>query len=228
MLARVTGKLIEKQPTTLTLSTVQLESGFAFEVTVPDRNTYRELELSTFLTLYTFLQIRAEQGDVHLFGFLSEFEKQVFLKLISVDHVGPKLAMQILTSIEPAELVQAIQTENRERLTKISGVGKKTVERILLELTPKIHALLTTGINVPIEENSKATTTNSGLSIRQQLIDALASLGYRPAEIESFVNDSIKKSSEAGGPANLRDQIAYCLRKIGQAKMQGQIHSNNP
>lgn len=117
-----------------------------------------------------------EGQAIELYGFLSRLEEELFLLLTSVSHVGPKLAITVLSGLEPAELALAIARGEIARLTRIHGVGKKTAERLVVELKDKVQ---------PLSLEAKAQGPAPGeWTTRNDLISALVNLGYKPAQAE--------------------------------------------
>lgn len=114
-----------------------------------------------------------------LYGFLGRAEEDLFLLLTSVSHVGPKLALSVLSGLEVGELTASIARGDVPRLTKIHGVGKKTAERLVLELKEKVKLLVLDG--AVTNEKGKQTKTSTGLS---DLVSALVNLGYKEAQAE--------------------------------------------
>jgi Holliday junction DNA helicase RuvA len=134
---------------------------------------------------------------IALYGFASSLEQELFERLISISGIGPKLALAVLSGIDPAELVRAIRTQDVARLTRIPGVGKKTAERIGLELKDRMpHAAPTPGAEV------EAATPEDAL--REDLLSALANLGYQRASVEKAVEAALKKDPDASFEGALR------------------------
>ena len=125
-----------------------------------------------------FIHTVVREDALDLYGFLSKAEEELFLLLTSVSHVGPKLAINVLSGLEVEELTAAIAKGDVARLTKIHGVGKKTAERLVLELKEKVKLLVLDG--VPSSKN-KALKPASATS---DLISALVNLGYKEAQAE--------------------------------------------
>ena len=128
------------------------------------------------VSLQAYLVVREDALD--LYGFLSRAEEELFLLLTSVSHVGPKLAINVLSGLEVEELTAAIAKGDVARLTKIHGVGKKTAERLVLELKEKVKLLVLDGVP------SGKTKTSKPASAMSDLISALVNLGYKEAQAE--------------------------------------------
>jgi Holliday junction DNA helicase RuvA len=140
-----------------------------------------------------------------LFGFLNGVEEAMFTLLTSVSHVGPRLAMTVLSGLEVDELVVALERGEVARLTRIHGVGRKTAERLVLELREKVKVLprsTPAAAARPLEEGARA-----------DLVSALANLGYRPAQAEAAADAALDKL----GPAELEALLREALRTLRTA-----------
>ncbi len=167
MIEYVQGKLADKKPTQAVVDINGL--GYQLMISV---NTFDGLPaIGESVSLKTYLHVR--EDAMQLFGFADEVERTVFLGLISVSGVGPKLAQGILSGIRVSELIDALRKEDVARLPKISGVGKKTAQRLVIELKEKFAHL---GIMQPdaTEEAQRPTFT----AIEEEVLMAMISLGY--------------------------------------------------
>lgn len=180
MISYITGKILNKQNQKLTILT---GSGVGYEVMVMPL-FYLDLEEGAEVGLHTYLAVRENALD--LFGFQNLEEKDLFLKFLSVSGVGPKTAMHLLSLGTVAEISSAIGRGDVEYLTKVSGVGKKTAERIVVELKSKLQ-------NSEFRIQNGEVGENLG-----EVIDALVSLGYSKEEARMIVKglDSKGKTSE--------------------------------
>ena len=171
MIGRLTGKLVLKQPPLLLLDV----GGVGYEIEAPMSTFYKLPPTGEMLTLQTHLTVRE---DAHLlFGFGSAAEKDLFRALIKLSGVGPKLALSVLSGMSVEEFWITVRAQDVVRLTKIPGVGKKTAERLVLEMRDKSGAPAEAGI---------PGTPSGAASPLQEARSALASLGYKPAEIERY------------------------------------------
>jgi len=142
MIGRLSGTLVEKNPPQILLDV----QGVAYEVDVPMSTFYNLPILGERVTLFTHLVVRE---DAHLlFGFGSESERRAFRQLIKISGIGARTALSVLSGLSVAELAQAVTSQESGRLTKIPGIGKKTAERLLLELKDKLRVELTTAFVV--------------------------------------------------------------------------------
>ncbi len=139
------------------------------------------------------------EDALELFGFLTPVEEAMFTLLTSVSHVGPRLAMTVLSGLEVDELVLALERGEVARLTRIHGVGRKTAERLVLELKDKVKVLPRA---VP---GPRAVAKDEGA--RADLVSALANLGYRPAQAEAAAEAALEKLGAAELEALLREAL---------------------
>jgi Holliday junction DNA helicase RuvA len=200
MIASLTGILKSKSPTEIVIDV----SGVGYSVTIP-LSTYETLgELDSNVTLLTHLQVR--EDALQLYGFASSQERFLFKLLITVNGIGPKIAQGILSGISVADLKQHIEHENISALTAIPGVGRKTAERLLIELRDKI---------------SKIESSPSGLNklqddendLRQEALLALTSLGYNRQFAEKALRQVFMETK--GETLSLQDLIKRALRTTG-------------
>jgi len=165
MIGRLTGILLEKNPPQLTLDV----HGVAYEVDVPMSTFYNLPATGERVTLYTHLVVRE---DAHLlYGFGSDNERRAFRQLVKISGIGARTALSVLSGLSVAELAQAVTMQDTGRLTKIPGIGKKTAERLLLELKDKLAADVTTSVGV-----------HRAAPVMNDVLNALAALGYSDKE----------------------------------------------
>ncbi len=203
MIAHITGKLIQKQPNTVIVDV----GGVGYELTVPLSTFYVLGEAGSEVSLRAHTYVR--EDALQLFGFRTEREKRLFLLLITVSGVGPKLAITALSGMSAEELIHAIRTENLARLVGIPGVGKKTAERILVELKDKVVKL----VSPEMEEQLKAGAAASGDTMRDDVISALVNLGYQRAAAEKAVASVIREKPEASFEIALKQTLARLARQ---------------
>ena len=175
MIGFLRGIIVKKQPPLLLLDV----QGVGYEVEAPMTTFYALPEIETEIEIFTHLVVRE---DAHLlFGFATENERHLFRTLIKVNGVGAKMALTILSGIEADEFAQCIQNNDAVRLTKLPGVGKKTAERLIVEMRDRLDGLPTTSIrsgkNIPDINNDPVN----------EAVSALISLGYKPPEASRYV-----------------------------------------
>ena len=165
MIGRLSGVLLEKNPPQVMLEV----QGVGYEIDVPMSTFYNLPAVGERVTLFTHLIVRE---DAHLlFGFASEAERRAFRQLLKISGVGARTALSLLSGMSVADLMQAVAAQEAGRLIKIPGIGKKTAERLLLELKDKLGAEFATGVAV----NRAAPETSD-------VLNALLSLGYSEKE----------------------------------------------
>ena len=181
MIGRLQGMVIEKQPPEILLDV----QGVGYELLLPMTSFYSLPEINEQVTLFTHLVVRE---DAHLlFGFATKQDRTLFRELIKTNGVGPKLALAILSAMRVDEFVFAIEREELSKLVKIPGVGKKTAERLLVELKGKFSN---------VKKADFFVTEQSGIFSQQETyqdnpqddaIAALVALGYKPLDAEKMV-----------------------------------------
>lgn len=180
MIELLHGKVAVKHPTFVVIEC----AGVGYGVQVSARTGELIPEAGNEITLLTHLIVR--EDAMILFGFIDEQEKELFLKMIEVNGVGPKMAQRILSSVSPSDLLSMIAREDKASLSKIKGVGKKTVEQLVLSLKDKATALAATG---------DAAETIVLSSAEQEAILALHTLGVK----DQPAKDAVKKAVEILG-----------------------------
>lgn len=193
MIGRLTGVLLEKNPPQILLDV----QGVAYELDVPMSTFYNLPVLHEKVVLHTQLIVRE---DAHLlYGFGSLDERTAFRQLLKISGVGPRLALSVLSGLSLADLADAVARRESGRLTKIPGVGKKTAERLLLELQGKFVATGT-------DANQGAVAPSSGSDI----INALLALGYNEKEADWA-------AKQLPGNSNVSDGIRQALKLLSKS-----------
>jgi Holliday junction DNA helicase RuvA len=194
MIGRIAGTLLEKNPPEVLVQA----GGVGYEINVPMSTFYNLPAVGQAVTLLTHLVVRE---DAHqLFGFLTAAERQAFRQLIRIAGVGSRTALAVLSGLSVGELAQAVALQESGRLTKIPGIGKKTAERLLLELKGKLGAALegVAGGAAPAAEGST------------DVLRALLALGYSEKEAAAAV-----RQLPAG--AGVSDGIRMALKSLAKA-----------
>jgi Holliday junction DNA helicase RuvA len=182
MIAYLSGKLFIKS----TNSAIVDIGGVGYEVQIP-LSTYYELgEVGAAVSLYVHTHVR--EDALQLYGFRTTLEKELFLRLMSVNGVGPKLALAILSGLSGDDLVRAIVAGNLVQLTGIPGVGRKIAERLIIELRDKLKTL-------PSGEVA-ADAPAGELSLKSDVVSALVNLGWQQALAEKAVNATLKEEQQ--------------------------------
>ncbi|OQX15955.1 MAG: Holliday junction branch migration protein RuvA [Thiothrix lacustris] len=176
MIGLLRGKLLIKQPPDLLLDV----NGVGYEVQASMTTFYELPELHQDVTLYTHFVVR-EDAQL-LYGFSSQTERELFRHLLKVNGVGPKMALAIVSGMSPVEFNQVIHAADIARLSRIPGVGKKTAERLVIELRdrlPKAEATSNTGVAI--------SSPLPSVSVSDEAVNALLALGYKPAQASQMI-----------------------------------------
>ncbi len=194
MIAQLAGVLAHKSPEELVVDV----HGVGYQVLVSLNCFYRLPEPGDVVRLLIHTQVR--EDSLQLYGFLDRSEKELFLMLLGVAGIGPRLALNILSGTPTPELVDALDRGDVARLVAIPGVGKKTAERLIVELRDKVARMRAVR---PVEETRGASAAEG------EAVSALVNLGYRRGDAERAV-----KAAAAAGAADLEDLIRHALRKV--------------
>ena len=200
MIAHLRGRILEKQPTRVVVDV----SGVGYDVAVPLSTFYGLGEPGGEVALRVHTHVR--EDALALYGFATALELDLFNRLISISGIGPKLALAVLSGIEPPDLVAAIERGDVARLTAIPGVGKKTSERIVLELRdrlPRAHPAVA----------ALGGGGTDGLIVRDDLLSALMNLGYHRPLAEKAVDAALKA---VGREAGFELTLKQALREVAK------------
>jgi len=180
MIGRIHGKILEKQPPQLLIDV----QGVGYEVDAPMSTFYQLPNLGELVTLHTHLVVRE---DAHLlFGFASLAERSLFRTLIKISGVGARLALTILSGMNANEFIACVQDNDAAALVRLPGVGKKTAERLIIELRDKLKDQIPDASNMPASAGVSSATAFTG-SPSGDAVSALISLGYKPQEASRMV-----------------------------------------
>ena len=193
MIGRLSGMLLEKNPPQIVVET----GGVGYELDVPMSTFYNLPATGARVTLYTHLLVRE---DAHLlYGFGTQAERRAFRQLLKISGIGARTALAVLSGLSVAELAEAVTMQESGRLVKIPGIGKKTAERLLLELKDKLGAEIATGVAV-----------NRPAAASSDVLRALLGLGY--SEKEAL--HAVKQLPEG---ASVSDGIRQALKLLAKA-----------
>jgi Holliday junction DNA helicase RuvA len=192
------GTIVEKTPGRAIVDV----NGVGYDVLVPLSTFYVLGDAGVAATLRIHTHVR--EDVIALYGFATALEQDLFERLIAISGVGPKLALAVLSGIEPAELIRAVRTHDVARLTAIPGIGKKTAERIALELKDRLPAAAAAGQTPPAAEPED--------ELRADLLSALLNLGYQRQPAEKAIEKAMKEKPDAGLEQALRATLRVLVR----------------
>jgi Holliday junction DNA helicase RuvA len=190
MIAHLSGTLFSKNANTLILDV----GGVGYEVTIP-LSTFYDLEeagASVALRIYTHVR----EDALQLYGFKTARERELFLRLISVSGIGPKLGITMLSGMSADEIIASIRTNNLARLTSIPGIGRKTAERLVVELRDKVALLSSPALEEQFGEKPGEPVVTDEEAVRSDALSALVNLEYPRAAAEKAVTAAIREGGE--------------------------------
>jgi len=194
MIAHLRGRLLRKAPQAVVIDV----GGVGYRASIPVSTFYRLGEEGSEVSLRIHTHVR--EDTLALFGFASAAEHELFERLIDVAGVGPRLALNILSGIEADDLVEALRSSDVARLVRIPGVGRKTAERLVVELKDKM----------PVTAASSGQTVSTALTPKDDLLSALANLGYSRGEAERGVDRALRDD----GTGRFEDLLRRALQVV--------------
>lgn len=205
MIGRLTGLLAAKRAPQILVEC----HGVGYEADVSMTTFYQLPDVGEQVAIWTHLQVKEDSHN--LIGFTTEQERKLFRQLIRVNGVGPKMALTILSGINNQEFANCVGQNDVATLTRLPGVGKKTAERLIIEMRDKVEEFAVVDSNIGTDVTIQAGTG----SIKQEAIEALQALGYKPLDAEKMI-----KRVEQGGDGI--DNASSLIRKALQASVQRQ------
>jgi holliday junction DNA helicase RuvA len=199
MIAYLSGKLLAKQANSVIIDV----NGVGYEVMIPLSTFYELGEEGSDVALRIYTAVR--EDAIQLFGFRTTRERELYLKLISVQGIGAKSGIGMLSGMSADEIVTAIRTDNLARLTSIPGVGRKTAERLVIELRDKLNEFTAQATAERI--TSGAQTTAPDDAVFDDALSALVNLGYHPTAAEKALNQAMKEGTEMSVQKLLRKSL---------------------
>ncbi|GJL63696.1 MAG: Holliday junction ATP-dependent DNA helicase RuvA [Nitrospirales bacterium] len=200
MIARLTGQLLSKSPSTVILDV----QGVGYEISIALSTYFALPHLKESVTLAISTHIRND--TIQLFGFLTPAEKETFTLLTGISGIGPKLALSALSTLSVKDILSAIQRNDVDRLSSTPGIGKKSASRIVLELKDKVAKYISAdalpGEQLPAEDTVQADAES-----------ALTNLGYRPLDVQKAIKRSQEKLDD---PSNLELIIRESLKVLAK------------
>src|SRR5438445_4924995 len=208
MIAHLSGTLLSKQAT----SAIVDVSGVGYEVAIPLSTFYELGEAGEPVQLRIYTHVR--EDAIQLYGFKTVRERELFLQIISVSGVGPGLAIKLLSGMNADEMIASIRTNNLARLVSIPGVGRKTAERLVVDLRDRIASLSSPALEEEFAANAAATGVPATEdAMRNDAVSALANLGYQKAAAEKAVKTAI----DEGGQLTVELILRRSLRSLAKA-----------
>ncbi len=205
MIAHLSGTLLSKNPNSVIVDV----SGVGYEVNIPVSTFYELEDTGTNIKLRIYTHVK--EDALQLYGFKTARERELFINFISVSGIGPKLGIALLSGMSADELIASIKTNNLARLTLIPGVGKKTAERLIVDLREKMTALSA----AQGEEDTGARTETADVStedsVRSQALSGLMNLGYQRSAAERAIDAALSE----GGDVSVESVLKRSLRKLG-------------
>jgi holliday junction DNA helicase RuvA len=205
MIAHLSGTLISKQATSVIVDV----GGVGYEVTIPLSTFYDLDDMGATVQLRIYTHVREDM--LQLYGFKTARERELFLKIISVSGIGPKLAITLLSGMSADEMIASIRTNNLARLTLIPGIGRKTAERLIVELREKVAELS----SAQLEEELGAKPEVSGPTedtVRSDALSALLNLGYQRSAAEKAIDAALGE----GGEISVESILRRGLKKLAR------------
>ncbi|HEV7475570.1 MAG TPA: Holliday junction branch migration protein RuvA [Pyrinomonadaceae bacterium] len=207
MIAHLSGTLLSKQATSVVLDV----GGVGYEITIPVSTFYELEDAGAAVQLRIYTHVR--EDALQLYGFKTARERELFMRLISVSGIGPKLGITLLSGMSADEMIASIRTNNLARLTLIPGVGRKTAERLVMELRDKVAALSSADLE---EEFGDKITAGAAPptedSMRSDVLSALLNLGYQRSSAEKAVTAAM----DEGGDVSVESILRRSLRKLAK------------
>ena len=200
MIAFLRGRVHDKQPNRVIVDV----GGVGYEVHVPLSTFYNVGDEGAEVSLRVHTHVR--EDALQLYGFLTELERQLFERLIAISGIGPKLAIVVLSGMEPRDLMASVQRADVARLTTIPGIGKKTAERIVLELKDRLSQ-----ITVPVAAGTTAEPSSAD-QLRSDLLSALLNLGYHRQQAEKAIDATVTSNPNA----SFEHAVRTALRELSR------------
>ena len=207
MIAHLSGTLFSKQATSVIVDV----GGVGYEVTIPLSTFYELNDNGSPVQLRIYTHVR--EDTLQLYGFKTTRERELFLKIISVSGIGPKLGITLLSGMSAEELIACIRTNDLARLTLIPGVGRKTAERLVIELREKITAIASTQLEEEVSGKVALSGEPTQDNVRSDALSALLNLGYQRSAAEKAVDSALAE----GGEMTVESILRRVLRKLARA-----------
>jgi len=205
MIAHLSGTLLSKHATSVIVDV----AGVGYEVTIPLSTFYDLADAGSPVQLRIYTHVR--EDTLQLYGFRTARERELFLKLITVSGIGPKLGITLLSGMSADEMVASIRTNNLARLTLIPGVGKKTAERLIVELREKVAELSSAQLEEELGAKPESGEVTED-SVRSDALSALLNLGYQRSSAEKAIDAALAE----GGDITVESILRRGLKKLAR------------
>jgi len=206
MIAHLSGTLLSKEPTSLIVDV----NGVGYEVTIPVSSFYDLEDIGSTVKLRIYTHVR--EDTLQLYGFKTARERELFLKLISVSGIGPKLGITLLSGMSADEMIASIRTNNLARLTLIPGVGRKTAERLIVELREKVAELSSAQLEEELGAKPEVSAESNEDTVRADALSALVNLGYQRSPAEKAIDAALNE----GGDITVESVLRRSLKKLAR------------
>jgi holliday junction DNA helicase RuvA len=206
MIAHLSGTLLSKHATSVIVDV----SGVGYEVTIPVSTFYDLEDVGGTVHLRIYTHVR--EDALQLYGFKTARERELFLKLISVSGIGPKLGITLLSGMSADEMIASIRTNNLARLTLIPGVGRKTAERLIMELREKVAELSSAQLEEELGAKPEASAESTEDTARADALSALLNLGYQRSGAEKAIDAALSE----GGDITVESILRRSLKKLAR------------
>lgn len=205
MIAHLSGTLLSKQATSVIVDV----GGVGYEVTIPLSTFYDLEDMGSTVQLRIYTHVR--EDTLQLFGFKTARERELFLKIISVTGIGPKLGITLLSGMTADEMIASIRTNNLARLTLIPGIGRKTAERLIMELREKVAELSSAQLEDELGAKPEAAEPTED-TVRADALSALLNLGYQRSSAEKAIDAGLGE----GGDITVESILRRALKKLAR------------
>jgi len=205
MIAHLSGTLLSKQANSVIVDV----AGVGYEVTIPLSTFYDLEDAGTAVQLRIYTHVR--EDTLQLFGFKTARERELFLKIITVSGIGPKLGITLLSGMSADELIASIRTNNLARLTLIPGIGRKTAERLIMELREKVAELSSAQLEEELGAKREGAEPTED-TVRSDALSALLNLGYQRSAAEKAIDAALAE----GGELTVESILRRGLKKLAR------------
>ncbi|HEX3249551.1 MAG TPA: Holliday junction branch migration protein RuvA [Pyrinomonadaceae bacterium] len=206
MIAHLSGTLLSKEPNQVIVDV----GGVGYDVTIPLSTFYDLDDQKSDVQLLIYTHVK--EDALQLYGFKTASERKLFVHFISVSGVGPKLGIALLSHMKAEELIESIKSNNLARLTQIPGIGRKTAERLVVDLRDKMIQLSQEQVAVDAGTKSEATYVSSEDTVRGDALSALFNLGYQRSAAEKAIDAALNE----GGEITVESILRRSLKKLAR------------